>query len=48
VKLARKSHTDEKMEVDGDERRQSSDMEALNAETDQEPPFAFRMAQKLT
>ena len=26
VKLARKAHTNEKLEVDGDERRQSSDM----------------------
>jgi hypothetical protein len=26
VKLARKAHTDEKLEVDGDERRRSSDM----------------------
>src|SRR6266849_7568747 len=55
VKLARKAHADEKMEVDGDERRRSSDMEALNAQrpsTDsaasQEPPFAFTMAQQLT
>jgi len=54
-KLARKAHTDEKMEVDGDERRRSSDMEGLNAQgpsTDatatQEPPFAFKMAQELT
>jgi protein SMG6 len=55
VKLARKAHTDEKMEVDGDKRRRSSDMDALNAQgpsTDatvsQEPPFAFKMAQELT
>jgi protein SMG6 len=55
VKLARKVHTEEKMEVDGDERRRSSDMEAPNARrpsTDatesQEPPFAFKMAQELT
>ena len=55
VKLARKAHTDEKMEVDGDERRRSSDMEALNAQgpssdatASQEPPFAFKMAQELT
>jgi protein SMG6 len=55
VKLARKAQADEKMEVDGDERRRSSDMGALNAQgpsTDaaasQEPPFAFKMAQELT
>jgi len=55
VKLARKAHTDEKMEVDGDERRRSSDMEALNAQgpssdatASQEPPFAFKMAQEFT
>ena len=55
VKLARKAHMDEKMEVDGDERRRSSNMEALNAQghsTDamvsQEPPFAFKMAEELT
>ena len=51
-KLARKVHTDEKMEVDGDERRRSSEMEVQGASTDasasQEPPFAFRMAQELT
>jgi hypothetical protein len=47
VKFARKSHT-ENMEVDGDERRQSSNMEALNAQTNQESSFAFRMAQELT
>jgi hypothetical protein len=33
VKLARKSQTDERMEVDSDERRRSSDMEALNAQS---------------
>jgi protein SMG6 len=55
VKVARKAHTDEKMEVDGDERRRSSDMDALNAQgpsadatASQEPPFAFKMAQELT
>jgi protein SMG6 len=55
VKHARKAHTDEKMEVDGDERRRSSDMEALNAPgssanatASHEPPFAFKMAQELT
>jgi hypothetical protein len=55
VKLARKAHADEKMEVDGDECRRCSDMEALNAQapsTDsaasQEPPFAFTMARELT
>ena len=32
VKLARKAHTDKGMEVDGDERRQSSNMETLNAQ----------------
>ena len=54
VKLARKTHTDEKMEVDGNEWRRSSDMEASNAQrpsTDatesQEPPFAFKMVQEL-
>jgi protein SMG6 len=54
VKLARKAHTDEKMEVNGDECQWSSDIEALNAQcpsTDatasQEPPFAFKMAQEL-
>jgi len=51
----RKAHTDEKMEVDDDEPRQSSDMEALNAQgpsinamVSQEPPFMFKMAQELT
>ena len=33
VKLARKTQTDERMEVDGDERRRSSDMEAVNAQS---------------
>ena len=46
VKLARKAHMDEKMEVDGDERRRSTDIE--DATTSQEPPFAFKMAQELT
>jgi hypothetical protein len=52
VKLARKAQTDEKMEVDGDERRRSSDMEAQGPSADatasQEAPFAFKMAQELT
>jgi hypothetical protein len=55
VKLARKTHTDEKMEVNGNEWRRSSDMEASNAQhpsTDatesQEPPFMFKMVQELT
>jgi protein SMG6 len=48
VKLARKTHTDEKMDVDGDERRRSSDMEAPDATGSQGPPFAFKMAQELT
>jgi hypothetical protein len=47
VKLARKAQTDERMDVDGDERRRSSDMEALHPSTT-EPRFAFRMAQELT
>jgi hypothetical protein len=50
VKLTRKVQMDEKMEVDGNERRQSSDMEAqgpsANATVSQEPPFAFKMALK--
>ena len=60
VKLARKSQTDERMEVDGDDRRRSIDMESQGASTVQassvlsdsgattEPPFAFKMAQELT
>ncbi len=56
VKLSRKAQVDERMEVDGDERRRSSDMEALNAQdtstnaaaSPQEPPFAYKMAQELT
>jgi hypothetical protein len=53
VKLARKAQTDERMEVDGDERRRSSDVEALRPSTADsaasiEPPFAFKMAQELT
>jgi len=55
VKLARKTQVDEKMDIDGDERRRSSEMEALNARStstnaaaSQEPPFAFKMAQELT
>lgn len=32
VKLAKKAQTDERMEVDGDERRRSSDVEALHAQ----------------
>jgi hypothetical protein len=60
VKLARKSQMDERMEVDGDDRRRSIDMEAQGASTVQassvlsdseattEPPFAFKMAQELT
>jgi hypothetical protein len=39
VKLARKAHTDEKMEVDGNEHRPSSDVEALDA---QGPPADAR------
>ena len=35
VKLARKAQADDRMEVDGDERRQSSDLEAVHA---QSPP----------
>jgi hypothetical protein len=60
VKLARKFQTDERMEVDGDERRRSVDMEAQGLSTAQassvlpdseasaEVPFAFKMAQELT
>jgi hypothetical protein len=44
TKLARKAQTGEQMEVDGDERGRSSDMEALHPPTT-EP---FRMAQELT
>ena len=51
VKLARMAQMDEKMEVDGDERRRSSDMEAQGPSADatvsQEPPFAFKMALEL-
>jgi protein SMG6 len=46
VKLTRRTHTDEKMDVDGDERRRSGDMEGLNARgpsadatESQGPPF---------
>ena len=59
VKLARKTQTDERMEVDGDERRRSVDMEAQGPSTAQassvlpseacaEAPSAFKMAQELT
>ena len=60
VKLARKSQMDERMEVDGDERRRSVDMEAQGPSTAQafsipsdseasaEAPFTFKMAQELT
>ena len=57
VKLARKSQTDERMDVDADERRRSNDVDALNAQvspllsdaaTPMEPPPAFKMAQELT
>jgi hypothetical protein len=49
--LAKKAHRDEKMEVDGDKRRRSSNMVGLNAQgpstdatSSQEAPFAFKMA----
>ena len=55
MKFARKAHTDKKVEVDGEERKRSTDIEALNTQglsTDamasQEPPLMFEIAQELT
>jgi protein SMG6 len=57
VKIARKSQADERMDVDADERRRSSDMESPNAQVSpvvsdsaasMGPPPAFKMAQELT
>jgi protein SMG6 len=57
VKLARKPQADERMDVDGDEHKRSSDVEAPNprispvlsdASASTEPPPAFKMAQELT